>query len=280
MGEAAVKEPSMEDILSSIRKIIAEEGDGEDATPNTAADEVAAPVAAEVEAVADAAPVVEQVDPVVETPVVDTQAESPTEDASPSGSDAAKMAGSLAALAQSIQAEKEVEAPAGQEIAQPAGDEAASDTVESIWNSVEEPEATPYESGPALENEPVEAPAAEKAPEPAAVEPEITETVEIESQMETVAAATEVRHIEMADATPAPSASDETEAFRGALMSPGTDGAVSGAFDRLKRSAMDDIDAKTEAILRPMLREWLDENLPSMVERLVREEIERVARGV
>ena len=30
---------------------------------------------------------------------------------------------------------------------------------------------------------------------------------------------------------------------------------------------------------RPMLKTWLDDNLPSMVERLVRAEIERVARG-
>jgi cell pole-organizing protein PopZ len=32
-------------------------------------------------------------------------------------------------------------------------------------------------------------------------------------------------------------------------------------------------------MLRPMLKGWLDENLPGMVERLVRAEIERVARG-
>jgi cell pole-organizing protein PopZ len=32
-------------------------------------------------------------------------------------------------------------------------------------------------------------------------------------------------------------------------------------------------------MLRPMLRAWLDDNLPSMVERLVREEIERIKRG-
>jgi cell pole-organizing protein PopZ len=30
--------------------------------------------------------------------------------------------------------------------------------------------------------------------------------------------------------------------------------------------------------LRPMLKQWLDENLPGLVERLVREEIERVSR--
>lgn len=31
-------------------------------------------------------------------------------------------------------------------------------------------------------------------------------------------------------------------------------------------------------LLRPMLRDWLDANLPGMVERLVREEIERLVR--
>lgn len=32
-------------------------------------------------------------------------------------------------------------------------------------------------------------------------------------------------------------------------------------------------------LLRPMLKEWLDENLPSVVERLVEKEIARVSRG-
>jgi cell pole-organizing protein PopZ len=32
-------------------------------------------------------------------------------------------------------------------------------------------------------------------------------------------------------------------------------------------------------MLRPMLKQWLDDNLPVMVERLIRAEIERVARG-
>ena len=32
-------------------------------------------------------------------------------------------------------------------------------------------------------------------------------------------------------------------------------------------------------MLRPMLKSWLDDNLPSVVERLVRAEIERVSRG-
>ena len=35
----------------------------------------------------------------------------------------------------------------------------------------------------------------------------------------------------------------------------------------------------TEEMVRPMLQDWLDNNLPTLVERLVREEIERVSRG-
>ncbi|TJV50334.1 MAG: DUF2497 domain-containing protein, partial [Mesorhizobium sp.] len=38
-------------------------------------------------------------------------------------------------------------------------------------------------------------------------------------------------------------------------------------------------DEMAEEMLRPMLQDWLDNNLPTLVERLVREEIERVARG-
>lgn len=38
-------------------------------------------------------------------------------------------------------------------------------------------------------------------------------------------------------------------------------------------------DSMVRDMLRPMLKSWLDENLPLMVERLVREEIQRIARG-
>ncbi|MDC7745890.1 DUF2497 domain-containing protein [Rhizobium binxianense] len=48
------------------------------------------------------------------------------------------------------------------------------------------------------------------------------------------------------------------------------------AIDGAERRSLDEI---AEDMLRPMLREWLDDNLPTLVERLVREEIERVARG-
>ncbi|WP_449395619.1 DUF2497 domain-containing protein [Devosia riboflavina] len=39
------------------------------------------------------------------------------------------------------------------------------------------------------------------------------------------------------------------------------------------------IENMVREMLRPILKEWLDENLPSVVERMVEKEISRVARG-
>ncbi|BBU63087.1 hypothetical protein MSC49_30220 [Methylosinus sp. C49] len=44
-------------------------------------------------------------------------------------------------------------------------------------------------------------------------------------------------------------------------------------------SEADLIERYAQDMLRPMLKQWLDDNLPHLVERLVRAEIERVARG-
>jgi uncharacterized protein len=53
-------------------------------------------------------------------------------------------------------------------------------------------------------------------------------------------------------------------------------GELAAAVDGSQRRSLDEI---AQDMLRPMLQEWLDDNLPTLVERLVREEIERVARG-
>jgi hypothetical protein len=69
----------------------------------------------------------------------------------------------------------------------------------------------------------------------------------------------------------------------GALISAATTAAVDCAFSTLAQTVpapngrtLEDL---VREMLRPMLRTWLDDNLPSMVERLVRAEIERVARA-
>jgi uncharacterized protein len=66
------------------------------------------------------------------------------------------------------------------------------------------------------------------------------------------------------------------------LLSREATAAVGSAFNRLTETAkkheptLEDVVRET---LRPMLKSWLDENLPSVVERMVQEEIERVTRG-
>ena len=70
---------------------------------------------------------------------------------------------------------------------------------------------------------------------------------------------------------------------RKALMSPKADATVAASFEGLSKAMLDGnarkLDEVVEDLLRPMLKGWLEGNLPQMVERLVREEIERVSRG-
>jgi cell pole-organizing protein PopZ len=67
------------------------------------------------------------------------------------------------------------------------------------------------------------------------------------------------------------------------LLSQQVGASVSGAFSQLAHTVLSQnartLDDLVQEMLRPMLKGWLDENLPAMVERLVKAEIERVARG-
>jgi len=83
---------------------------------------------------------------------------------------------------------------------------------------------------------------------------------------------------------PEPAASDSGQdgksADNGPLLSPATDEGVTSAFAALSAElAARSADGMVREMLRPMLKAWLDENLPAIVDRLVRAEIERLARG-
>jgi cell pole-organizing protein PopZ len=77
---------------------------------------------------------------------------------------------------------------------------------------------------------------------------------------------------------PAPPASD----YQG-LISNSTMSAVDSAFNSLAHTVLGNnartLEDLVKEMLRPMLKGWLDDNLPNMVERIVRAEIERVSRG-
>jgi cell pole-organizing protein PopZ len=67
------------------------------------------------------------------------------------------------------------------------------------------------------------------------------------------------------------------------LMSASTSAAVDSAFNTLAHTVLVQnartLEDLVREMLQPLLKSWLDDNLPGLVERLVRAEIERVSRG-
>ena len=67
------------------------------------------------------------------------------------------------------------------------------------------------------------------------------------------------------------------------LISATTVAAVDSAFNTLAQTVIGQnartLEDLVKEMLRPMLKSWLDDNLPGIVDRIVRAEIERVSRG-
>lgn len=152
------------------------------------------------------------------------------------------------------------------------------EAVAPAWSTIEAkkpPLAEPV--APRPEPVPVRAPAASWAP---------ASTIAVE-QMERLAGPAPAAAPER---EPAPVAKPVVEALapleaavRPAIISEQAGKQVSAAFGELNdayaarsRKSFDEIAAE---MMKPMLQDWLDNNLPTLVEKLVREEIERIARG-
>ncbi|WP_262293126.1 PopZ family protein [Phyllobacterium zundukense] len=128
--------------------------------------------------------------------------------------------------------------------------------------------------------------APEATPEATPEQEFIAEPVEVASEIDFVEPG-EASPTSMAAATEPPVENvDESLDLQRALepiLSETAERQVSAAFDDLsfavrseQRRSFDEI---AQELMRPLLQDWLDNNLPTLVERLVREEIERVARG-
>ncbi len=126
------------------------------------------------------------------------------------------------------------------------------------------PAAAPFRSEPAEV-----APARPQAPAPA--------------RAEAPAAAPKTREPSSVIAPFKPTPAPEPQAARSTILSDKAGRQVAAAFgelsDAFAASRKRSFDEIAEEMMRPMLQDWLDNNLPMLVERLVREEIERVARG-
>lgn len=295
MGEAVAKEPSMEEILSSIRKIITDDGTSKqnngEVAPATKPDIQIASVTSD----APAEAVVNKARPSIEntaetaSQIESSPSEIPTADnvetaVEVSAEPIIQVVPEIVETVQSVTTElDQVDIPADSvqgEASSPEPEiQIASEPAVAQADLTSIPATSPIDSiapQEITEAKPMEeAMVAEETPDIQS-EPVVAEPEPITASTETIADAT----------SDTPEASgfgdgqiDEATIFKGALMSPSTDQIVSEAFERLQRETMENIEGKTESILRPMLSEWLDNNLPTLVERLVREEIERVSRG-
>ncbi len=237
MGHAEeAHDPSMEEILASIRKIIAEDTGGPaPARPSHLS--------------------------VVPTPVTEESDPAPAEmaDAEAVPEPEAVLSAPEAEPTEEEETEAEIEAAQPEAEAEPPKAEEEDPVVEAWAQEFDEFDAPVEED----EDDPV----AEDEPEPAP-----TESAKASPDLAAIAAAM--------------SADKEAGGYRdenGRLLSPQADRAVHSAFSQLAGTILSDqartLEDLVKDMMRPMLKHWLDDNLPVLVERLVREEIERVSRG-
>jgi hypothetical protein len=148
-----------------------------------------------------------------------------------------------------------------------------------------EPEPEPWAPEPEL---PSAADSAIEEPAPAVLD--LTEDMtagEETPAFQTVAAEPDVVFAEPEpepEPEPQESASESPPPIReDRLLSGSTTAAVDAAFSSLAHTILLNnprtLEDLVREMLRPMLKTWLDDNLPGLVERLVRAEIERVSRG-
>jgi uncharacterized protein len=252
---AKVTEPSMEEILASIRRIIAD-------------DEAKPPPA-------DAAKPEKAAAPSAAAPKPQAMNDVPSSKIAP-----AKPA-----------AERPVPPPAAKPalppVAAPAAASNSQDDIDALLAGLDDATAAPEVRAPEPEPEPdvleltdemaVEVPVPTPAPPPPSFR-----KVEPRDDLEFAESSPPPR--------PAPPSSYEPVDFDAPPLPPqqpilaqSTVSAVESAFNSLAHTVLSSnartLEDLVKEMLRPMLKSWLDDNLPGLVERIVKAEIERVSRG-
>ncbi|MEM5492230.1 DUF2497 domain-containing protein [Hoeflea sp. AS16] len=274
MGQAgAQREPSMEEILASIRRIIENNEPGADGNPVDAG--AAFKQFDADDSSYDAEPALQEAES-QRTAANDAPVAQPVS--------LADVAARARAVPDTHSADTfNAHADAGDKVAVRAFGGGEVNGFETSDNASEVMDAAAEELREALtSDEPVEAiaPAAAAAVKPVEAEPVEQQPEPVAQKPEPVAQQPEpVKSDTPADDREPPA----EEASGGQLVSLQTVEKVAAAFGELdaavaagQRRSFDEI---AEEMLRPMLTQWLDDNLPTLVERLVREEIERVSRG-
>jgi hypothetical protein len=246
---AKVQEPSMEEILASIRRIIADD----EAKPPVA-EKAASPAA-------PAKPAASAAKPAAMTDIPPSAiAPAPKPAAAP-----AKPAPPPAAPA-------------------PAAASNSQDDIDALLNGLDEatvPEEIrpPLPDGDVFELTDDMAVAMAPPPTPAAPQPSFRK-VEPQDDLEFSENAARAAAPRQPAYEPPPF---ESAAPVQQILSHTTVSAVESAFNSLANTVLSNnartLEDLVKEMLRPMLKSWLDDNLPGLVERIVKAEIERVSRG-
>lgn len=254
---AKAHEPTMEEILASIRRIIADDDPASAQPPSQ-------PAKAKPETAAAAKP------KLVEDPA-------PAAEADAGGLNQDDIDAMLASF----------DAPEAKTAAAPAPAKDEEDDLAAAWADAtdlkedEEPEAAPQSVD--AEEDVLELTEFAAVPKPDEDFDDVAFAPEPPSRAEPVAPLTSAARAARAEFPLPGSPSARPQASVESLIAQETGDAVSAAFGSLNNTILSQnartLDDLVQEMLRPMLKDWLDENLPQIVERLVRAEIERVSRG-
>jgi cell pole-organizing protein PopZ len=249
---AKAQEPSMEEILASIRRIISDdEAKPAAGSAAPAAASAATPPKTEV-------PKAEMSRPASARPVM-------------AGIPPSKIAPAKPAV---VAAPKPEPAPAAKN---------SQDEIDAMMASFDAPAAPPKAEEPEEDNdvfELTEQMAVPEAPRPSfnKIEPEddleFTDSPMVQVSPQRAPAMEAPSFIERAPPRETPSQP---------ILSGSTVSSVESAFNTLAATVLSNnartLEDLVKEMLRPMLKSWLDDNLPNLVERIVKAEIERVSRG-
>jgi uncharacterized protein len=237
---AKVQEPSMEEILASIRRIIADD----EAKPATAEKPTSPAAPAKPEKPVAAAPP-------AKPPVMN--------DIPPSVIPAAQ-----AAAAKAPPPAPAAPAPAA------SNDQ---DDIDALLNDLDEATTAEEIRPPLPDGDVLELTDEMAVPEPPPAFMKVDPADDLEFTEAAAKAASRPPAFEPPPAEPAPQQ----------ILSRSTVSAVESAFNSLAHTVLSNnartLEDLVKEMLRPMLKSWLDDNLPGLVERIVKAEIERVSRG-
>jgi uncharacterized protein len=258
---AKVQEPSMEEILASIRRIIA---DDEAKPPGGDRPAATAP--------APAPPKAEK--PVASAPAPKLPA---MKDIPPS-----KIPTAVAAVAKPTPAPPPPAPPAPPPTAQTTAESNSQDDIDALLNGLDEASTEEEISSSQSDGEVFEL--TDDMAVPSGGPPQSSfHKIEPEDDLE-FAESGASKTIQRPPAyDPPPALAAVASPPSPPILSHTTVSAVESAFNALAHTVLSNnartLEDLVKEMLRPMLKSWLDDNLPGLVERIVKAEIERVSRG-